>query len=148
VLDPLGDEDEDAPLEGLELAPPAEPLDEPELLGWALELELESLLELGEAELAPPEAEPDFDGSLEAEPDFDGSLEDELLLEEPGELGLDDAPAEGDEDAPLEGDVDDELLEGDELDGEVAEPELEPDEPGLDELLRRGRKRVPLQTQR
>jgi len=88
----------------------------------ALELELE----LGEAELAPPEAEPDFDGSLEADP----LVPEDELLEAPGELGLDDAPAEGDED--------DELLEGDddgELDG--VEEVLELEEPGL--LLESGR---------
>jgi hypothetical protein len=52
------------------------PLAEPGVLGCAaeLELELEGLL-LGEVALAPPEAEPDFDVSLE----------------------LDEAPADGDE---------------------------------------------------
>jgi hypothetical protein len=126
LLEPLGEDedaplgDEDAPPLGLELVPP----EEPEVLGCALELELE----LGEAELAPPEAEPDFELSLEADP----LIPEDELLEAPGELGLDDAPPEGDEDdVPLEGDEDDELLEGDdgELDGEV----LELDEP--DELL-------------
>lgn len=112
------DGDEEAPLDGLELAPP-------EVLGCALELELLELgeLELGEAELAPPEAEPDFDVSLEPDP----LIPEDELLEAPGELGLEEVPAEGDEEVPLEGDEDDELLEGDdgELDGEV----LELDEP-------------------
>jgi hypothetical protein len=121
LLEPLGEDedaplgDEDAPPLGLELVPP----EEPEVLGCALELELE----LGEAELAPPEAEPDFDVSLEPDP----LIPEDELLEAPGELGLEEVPAEGDEEVPLEGDEDDELLEGDdgELDGEV----LELDEP-------------------
>ena len=89
------------------LAPPA---DEPELLGVlgcaAEELELEPLLLglLGEAELAPPEAEPDFGASLE-----DELLDDGALGLDDGALGLDEAPADGDEG---------ELLELDEL-GEV-----------------------------
>lgn len=109
----MGDE---APL-GVELLAP--PADEPELLGLlgcaAEELELESLLLglLGEAELAPPEAEPDFGASLELDP----LIPAEELLDDPGELGLDEAPADGDEG---------ELL------GEVA---LELDEPGVDEVL-------------
>jgi hypothetical protein len=98
------------------LAPPAgEPdvllLAEPELLGvlgCAAELELESLLLLGEVALAPPEAEPDFGVSLEADP----LIPADELDEEPGDVGLDDAP--------LDGDV-----------GEVAELE----EPGVDEVL-------------
>jgi hypothetical protein len=74
-----------------------------EALGELLELEL-----LGEL-LAPPEAEPDFDGSLEADP----------LV-----------PVEAEPDAePLAPEGDD----GDVLLGEEAELEL--DEPGLDELL-------------
>ena len=100
------------------------------MLGCALELELE----LGEAELAPPEAEPDFDGSLEADP----LIPEDELLEAPGELGLEDAPAEGVEEVPLEGDEDELLLEGDddgELDGE--DDVLELDEPAL--LLESGR---------
>jgi len=90
------------------LAPPA---DEPELLGLlgcaAEELELESLLLglLGEAELAPPEAEPDFGASLELDP----LVPADELLDDPGALGLDEAPVDGDEG---------ELLELDEL-GEV-----------------------------
>lgn len=72
--------------------------------------------------------------SLEADP----LIPEEELLEAPGELGLEDVPAEGDEDDELlEGD-DGELLEGDddgELDGE--EDVLELDEPGL--LLESGR---------
>jgi hypothetical protein len=51
------------------------PLEEPGVLGCAAELELELLGLLGEALLAPPEAEPDFEVSLE----------------------LDEAPADGDE---------------------------------------------------
>jgi hypothetical protein len=105
VLEPLG-EDEDAPLDGVEDAP---------LLGLELDgLELAPLDGL-ELELAPPEAEPDFEVSLEDDP----LIPEEELLEAPGELGDDDAPPDGDED--------DELLEGDdgELDGEL----LELDEP-------------------
>lgn len=94
------------------------PLEEPELLGCAAELELESLLLglLGEALLAPPEAEPDFGLSLEEE-----------LDEELGDVGLGAAPLDGDEDdAPADGD------EG-ELDGE--EDVLELEEPGPAEVL-------------
>jgi hypothetical protein len=82
------------------------PLAEPEVLGCAAELELESLLELGEEALAPPEAEPDFVASLPAE-----ELDDEL-----GEVGLDEAPLDGD-------------------DGEVLGEDDELDEPGVDEVL-------------
>jgi hypothetical protein len=66
------------------------PLAEPEVLGCAAELELESLL-LGEE--APPEAELDFDGSL------DPLIPEDELDEEPGVLGLllDEAPLDGDE---------------------------------------------------
>jgi hypothetical protein len=94
------------------------PLAEPEVLGCAAELELlESLplglLALGEAELAPPEAEPDFAASLEPDP----LIPEEELDEEPGELGLDEAPDDGDE--------------GELLGEEV----LELEEPGVDEVL-------------
>jgi hypothetical protein len=76
-------------------------------LGLAPLLEL---LELGEPELAPPEAEPDFALSLEADP-----LMPEDELEEDGLVGLDEAPPDGDED---------ELLgEDGELLGEVLELE-------------------------
>jgi hypothetical protein len=72
-------------------APPAGepevlPLAEPGVLGCAaeLELELESLL-FGEVALAPPEAEPDFDVSLELdEAPVDGDEGEVLELEEPG----------------------------------------------------------------
>ena len=96
------------------------PLAEPDVLGCAAELELEleslplGLLALGEAELAPPEAEPDFAASLEPDP----LIPAEELDEEPGELGLDEAPADGDEG---------ELLGEDEV--------LELEEPGVDEVL-------------
>ena len=109
---PLLGLDGEAPLLGLELAPPAA---------------LEPLLELGELELAPPEAEPDFVLSLEGDPVApEAELDEEL-----GELGLaDEAPPDGDEDAaPLDG------VDGDEgeLDGE--EDVLELEEPGPAEVL-------------
>jgi len=89
------------------------PLEEPGLLGCAeLELELlglELLGLLGEAELAPPEAEPDLVASLEPDP----LIPEEELDEEPGELGLDEAPDEG----------------------ELGEEVLELEEPGVDEVL-------------
>jgi hypothetical protein len=96
---PLGDE---LSLEDELLAPP---------LGA---LGLAPLLGLGELELAPPEAEPDFALSPDADP-----LMPEDELEEDGLDGLDD-------EAPLEGD------EG-ELLGE--EDVLELEEPGLAEVL-------------
>lgn len=86
------------------------PLAAPELLGCAAELELEPLL-LGEAPLAPPEAEPDFAASLEPDP----LIPAEELDEEPG---VDEAPLDGDEAEPL---------------GVAAVLELE--EPGVDEVL-------------
>ena len=115
-------EDEELPLGEELLAPPAAepvlPLEAPEPLGCAAELELESLLlgllALGEAELAPPEAEPDFVASLEPDP----LIPEEELDEEPGALGLDEAPADGDEG---------ELLGEDDV--------LELEEPGVDEVL-------------
>jgi hypothetical protein len=84
------------------------PLAAPELLGWAAELELESLL-FGEAALAPPEAEPDFGVSLEADP----LVPADELDDEPGAVGLDEAP----------------LDEGELLGEAVLE------EPGVDEVL-------------
>ena len=67
------------------------PLAAPELLGCAAELELESVL-LGEVALAPPEAEPGFAVSLELDP----LIPVDELDEEPGALGLDEAPLDGD----------------------------------------------------
>ena len=87
----------------------APPLAEPEVLGCAaLELELElGLLALGDAALEPPEAEEsDFAGSLELEALGDEALE----LEEPGVDGDDALP-------PTE-----------------AEPDAEPEAPGVLEL--------------
>ena len=80
------------------------PLAAPELPGWAAELELESLL--GEVALAPPEAEPGFAASLELDPLIPP---DELLDDEPGAVGLDEAPLDGDvlelEEPAVDGDL-------------------------------------------
>lgn len=86
------------------------PLAAPELPGFAAGLELDPLL-LGEAALAPPEAEPDFAASLEPDP----LIPADELGEEPG---VDEAPLDGDEAGPL---------------GVAAVLELE--EPGVDEVL-------------
>jgi hypothetical protein len=70
-------------------------------------------LALGDEELAPPEAEPDFEASLEPDPLTPA----EELEEDPGDVG--------DEEAPLDGD-----------EGELGEDAvLELEEPGLDEVL-------------
>jgi hypothetical protein len=92
---PLGDE-----LLGEELLAP--------LLGELGLAPLLELLELGEPELAPPEAEPDFALSLEADP-----LMPEDELEEDGLEGLDVAPPDGDE---LLGEAGEDVLELEEPD--------------------------------
>ena len=80
-------------------------------LGVLGELELE-LLELGELELAPPEAEPDFVLSLEADP---------LMPEDELEDGLD-GLVELDDEAPPDGDDEGELLGEDDV-LELGEPD-------------------------
>ena len=93
--EPLGDE-----LLGEELLAP--------LLGALGLAPLLELLELGEPELAPPEAEPDFALSLEADP-----LMPEDELEEDGLEGLDVAPPDGEE---LLGEAGEDVLELEEPD--------------------------------
>ena len=127
LLAPPADEPEVPPaLEGAEVPPALEGELAPLLLE---ELELGGVLELGELALgeelellgellAPPEAEPDFEASLEPEALEDGGVDEAPPLTEP-------------EAEPLAPEGDD----GDVLLGEEALLELE--EPGLDALLPR-----------
>jgi hypothetical protein len=102
------EDDEPLGLAPPEAEPEALPLAEPEVPG---ELELGELeLELGELELAPPEAEPDLVLSLEADPLMP---EDELEEGLDGLVELDEAPPEGDEEGELLGE---DVLELGELD--------------------------------
>ena len=108
------EDDEPLGLAPPEAEPEALPLAEPEVPG---ELELGELeLELGELELAPPEAEPDLVLSLEADPLMpEDELEEGLdgLEEDDGLVELDEAPPEGDEEGELLGE---DVLELGELD--------------------------------
>jgi len=108
------EDDEPLGLAPPEAEPEALPLAEPEAPG---ELELGELeLELGELELAPPEAEPDLVLSLEADPLMpEDELEEGLdgLDEDDGLDELDEAPPEGDEEGELLGE---DVLELGELD--------------------------------